>query len=93
MITLLTFAAGGAVLLALLGRAATPVRDRLPLREWTPVYVADLVGRGFRVFGDAGKERARRQEAAREEVEGRRDTDDPWPPSGPTGPRDPDDRP
>lgn len=89
MITLLTFAAGGAVLLALLGRAATPVRDRLPLREWTPVYVADLVGRGFRVFGDAGKERARRQEVAREEVEGRRDEDDPRPP----GPLDPDDEP
>ncbi|WP_151525162.1 hypothetical protein [Serinicoccus kebangsaanensis] len=72
MVELAVFALIVVLLLALLGRAATPRRDRLPLRQWTPVHITDLVGRGLRVFGDAGKERARRQEQARESVDGRR---------------------
>ncbi|OLT41055.1 hypothetical protein BJF86_04425 [Serinicoccus sp. CNJ-927] len=71
MVELLLFLVLAVGLLALLGRTATPPSERLPLRRWTPVHVADLVARAFRLFRDAGAERVRRQEVARESVEGR----------------------
>jgi hypothetical protein len=75
------------LLLAWLGRMGTPRSQRLPWRQWTPVHVMDLTGRGFRVLVDAGQERQRRAEAARESVEGRDPPpgdEDGSPPRGPT---------
>ncbi|KUG51600.1 hypothetical protein AVL62_09795 [Serinicoccus chungangensis] len=91
MTQLLLFVLLGCVLLAAIGQTATPRWQRLPLRRWTPVHVADLVGRGVRVFSDAGKERLRRQDLAREEVEGRRGDERPEgpPPPPPPGAEDP----
>ncbi|GAA4874432.1 hypothetical protein [Serinicoccus chungangensis] len=91
MTQLLLFLLVGCVILAVLGQTATPRHERLPLRRWTPVHAADLVVRGLRVFADAGKERTRRQNLAREEVEGRRPgegTEGP-PPPPPPDPEDP----
>ncbi|WP_299519882.1 hypothetical protein [uncultured Serinicoccus sp.] len=91
MTQLLLFVLLACVLLAAIGQTATPRWQRLPLRRWTPVHVADLVGRGVRVFSDAGKERLRRQNLAREEVEGRRSDETPEGPAAPpsTDPGDP----
>ncbi|WP_157621897.1 hypothetical protein [Serinicoccus hydrothermalis] len=72
MVELAVFALVAVLLLALLGRAATPRGERVPLRQWTPVHVIDLVGRALRLFVDSGKERAHRQELARRAVEGDR---------------------
>ncbi|WP_298887928.1 hypothetical protein [uncultured Serinicoccus sp.] len=91
MTQLLLFLLLGCVILAALGQTATPPTGRLPLRRWTPVHVADLVGRGMRLFFDAGKERSRRQDVAREEVEGRGSLEQhegPMPPP-PPNPEDP----
>ncbi|WP_130014889.1 hypothetical protein [Serinicoccus sediminis] len=92
MTQLLLFLAVGCVILVAIGQTATPRWQRLPLRRWTPVHVADLMGRGLRVFSDAGQERLRRQNLAREEVEGRRAGDEPEGPVPPPPP-DPEDPP
>ena len=91
MTQILLFLVLGCVILTYLGRVATPRSQRLPLRQWTPVHVVDLMGRGLRVFNDAGKERSRRQQLAREEAEGRtpgEQHEGPMPPP-PPNPEDP----
>lgn len=63
----LVFLAGAALALMLLGHAFTPPADRLPPRQWTPVYLMDRVGHGFRALWTISQARAERFEDVRRE--------------------------
>lgn len=72
----LVFLAGVALVLMLLGHAFTPPEEKLPVREWTPVYLADRVGQGVKGLWTISRAQARvidemQREAARREDEHR----------------------
>ena len=75
----LVFLAGVALMLMFLGHAFTPPQDKLPMREWTPVYLADRVGQGLRGLWTLSRAQARQielmqaQAAQREEEQRLRD--------------------
>ena len=60
--------AGAALALMLLGQAFTPPQDKLPLRQWTPVYLMDRVGQGFRALWMISQARADRVDNVRREL-------------------------
>lgn len=64
----LVFLAGAALALMLLGQAFTPPQDKLPLRQWTPVYLMDRVGQGFRALWMISQARADRVDNVRREL-------------------------
>lgn len=73
----LVFLAGAALVLMMLGHAFTPPEERLPVREWTPVYLADRVGAGVRALWSISQAQARQvdqmqREAARRDERRRR---------------------
>lgn len=83
----LVFLAGVALVLMLLGHAFTPPDEKLPVREWTPVYLADRVGQGVkglwtisraqaRVIDEMQREAAQREEEHRLRDERRRRRED-----------------
>lgn len=45
-------------LLALLGRASLPYRERLPVRQWSGQDWIGNIGRGLRLLADAGGRRS-----------------------------------
>lgn len=74
----LVFLAGAALALMLLGHAFTPPAERLPLRQWTPVYLMDRVGHGFRALWAISQARGERFEEVRREqlTQEQRDAED-----------------
>lgn len=58
MTVALTFLLVGLLLLALLGRASLPYRERLPIRQWTGQDWLGNIGRGLRLLADAGGRRS-----------------------------------
>ncbi|WP_134773717.1 hypothetical protein [Ornithinimicrobium flavum] len=93
----LVFLAGAALALMLLGHAFTPPAERLPLRQWTPVYLMDRVGHGFRALWAISQARGERFEEVRREqlTQEQRDAEDERrrrrgrSPEDPEGPQDP----
>lgn len=67
----LVFLAGVALVLMLLGHAFTPPQERLPVREWTPVYLADRVGRGLRGLWTMSRAQARQIDLMQQEAAAR----------------------
>ena len=51
--------------LMLLGHLFTPPKERLPVREWTPVYLFDRVGAGLGALWAISQHRAARFEEVR----------------------------
>lgn len=58
MTTVLAFILLGLFVLALLGRASLPYRERLPIRQWSGQDWTGNIGRGLRLLADAGGRRS-----------------------------------
>lgn len=82
MTPLIMFVVLGLIGLVVLGHLSTPRGERLPLRRWTPVYLADRIPYAIKLFSDAGaRQRSRFEDAAAErdsqvKDQGRRVEDD-----------------
>lgn len=64
----LVFLAGAVLVLMLLGHAFTAPEEKLPLRAWTPVYLADRVGHGLRALWAISRAQASRMDEMHEET-------------------------
>ncbi|WP_153393856.1 hypothetical protein [Ornithinicoccus halotolerans] len=58
MTVVLLFLLVGLLVLALLGRASLPYRERLPIRQWSGQDWTGNIGRGLRLLADAGGRRS-----------------------------------